>query len=182
MKDNSSIIKENFYHWVKIFGEEKLVKELNKDSHRIISKIIEELNSKFNKLKLIDDEKIPVFITVMMHYFLTTLLIPSQRKISHEEVNIDLVIPSLKKLKNDPQGALIIDIPTNQTQNNLEKRLLDLQKIQPIKENIWVLLYERKKLDCKIFSMRDKTIYDIIKEIKKFTKMYSSNQLKILKN
>lgn len=182
MKDNSNIIKENFYEWVKNFGEEKFVKELNKDSHEVISKIIKELNSKFFQLKLIDEEKIPNLITVMMHYFLTALLLPSQRKITHEGIELDLVIPNLRKLKEEPKHSLIIDIPIVQTQEYLEKRLLNLQKIQPIKENIWFLLYENKKLNCKMFTVKDKTFYNIINEINKFTKIHNSNQLKIFKN
>ncbi|KAF6242751.1 hypothetical protein C6988_06100 [Nitrosopumilus sp. b1] len=182
MKDSSSIIKENFYEWVKNFGEEKLVNELQKNSQKIISKIVDELNSKFIKLKINDDEKMGIFITVMMHYFLSTLLLPSQRKIIHEGIEIDIVIPNLKELKSRNNHALIIDIPTNQTPSNLGKRLHDLQKIQPVKENIWFLLYEKKNLNCKEFSIVDKTFSNIIKEIKKFTETHSSNQLKILKN
>lgn len=182
MKDNSDIIKENFYEWIKNFGEEKLVKELREDSHKIIAKITEELNSKLIKIKINDDEKMGIFITVMIHYFLTTILLPSQRKISHEGVEIDIVIPNLKKLRDDQNHAIIIDIPTNQTQEHLEKRLQDLQRIQPIKENIWFLLYKKKNLNCKMFSINDKSFYDIINEIKKFVEIHNSNQLKILKN
>ena len=182
MKDSSNIIKENFYEWVKNFGEESLVKELRQDSRKIISKLINELNSKFIKLKISNDEKKGVLITVMMHYFLTTLLLPSQRKIAHNGIEIDIVVPNLKKLKEESKHALIIDIPTNHTQAHLEKRLKDLQRIQPLKENIWFLLDEKKNLNCKIFSVKDNTFYDIINEIRKFSKIHDSNQLKILKN
>ncbi|RDJ31050.1 MAG: hypothetical protein DWQ18_04330 [Crenarchaeota archaeon] len=182
MKDNSTIIKENFYEWVKNFGEEKIVNELQKNSQNVISQVVDELNSKFIELKINDDEKMSVLITVMMHYFLTTLLLPSQRKIIHEGIEIDIIIPNLKKLKNETNHTLIIDIPTNQTPSNLEKRLHDLQRIQPINENIWFLLYKKKNLNCKVFSIEDNTLFNIIKEIKKFTETHSSNQLKILKN
>lgn len=182
MKDSSSIIKENFYDWVKNFGEDKLVKELQTDSHTIIEKIIDELNSKINELKINDDEKMSIFVTVMMHYFLTSLLLPSQRKIVHNGIEIDIVVPNLKKLKDEQNRALIIDIPTNQTHTSLEKRLKNLQRIQSVKENIWFLLYEKKNLNCRTFSIKEKTFFDIINEIKKFTKTHNSNQLKILKN
>ena len=75
-------------------------------------------------------------LTSLLHYLLTIVLIPSQRKITVNNIDIDIVIPNLKTLETKPEESILICIPDIH-ELNIEKQIQLMYKIQPIKENIW---------------------------------------------
>lgn len=81
-----------------------------------------------------------VLATSMLHYILTRALIKSQRNITYQNVNVDIVIPDAKTLGCDPHRALLICIAKTGDTGALQKILHDASRIQPIKENIWIIL------------------------------------------
>jgi hypothetical protein len=78
----------------------------------------------------------------LLHFLLTASLLPSERKINLKGAELDLVVPSLKMLKKDPDKALVIQIIRE------NEELAELQRtksMQPFDENIW--LVSARKLD-----------------------------------
>lgn len=83
-------------------------------------------------------ENLVIFAESLTHYLLTKTLTPSQRKIGVDDIEVDIVIPDVKTLKKSPQNSLVLYFAKT---NDIEiaEALARLQKIQPVKENIWVI-------------------------------------------
>ncbi|MBS3921646.1 MAG: hypothetical protein KGZ37_00680 [Nitrosarchaeum sp.] len=163
------------------------------------SKKIQELTSQLKFPELINDvlescfdkvisigekeESLAIFATGLLHYLLTNALIPSQRKIEHKGIEIDIVIPNLKTLENDPNKALIIYIPKTMDINTIKQKLDSLKKIQPNNKNIWLVL--SKKLDFQdntyIIEKKNQSFLKIITDIGQFVNVQGQNKFKILR-
>ncbi len=129
------------------------------------------------------DESVGVLATGLLHYLLTNALINSQRKVEHEGIGIDIVIPDIKTLKKDPKKSLLICIPKSSNKNIIEEKISQLEKIQPEKENIWVILSENVSINQKYFllSKKNNSFSKIIFEIAQFSNVGGSNKFKILR-
>jgi len=129
------------------------------------------------------DESVGVLATGLLHFLLTNALLNSQRKIEYNGIKIDIVIPDLKTLEKDPKQTLIICIPKTNDKNVIEQKLLELYKIQPEKQNIWLVLSQ--ELDFKnksyIIQKKDHTFSKIIFDIAQFVNVHGQNKFKILK-
>lgn len=77
-------------------------------------------------------------IEAFMHYLLTNLMIPSERKVSYDNMEIDLIIPNLKQLQTDPKRTLLIYFVKSFDENFI-MQFEKLSKIQPNKYNIWLV-------------------------------------------
>ena len=83
-------------------------------------------------------------------------MIPSERKVKyHNDLEIDLVIPTLKQLRFDPTRTLVISFEKNLDTNIINMHIDRLLKVQPNKTNIWLIFgnyYELPDL-CKGFTV-----------------------------
>ena len=129
------------------------------------------------------DESVGVLATGLLHFLLTNALLTSQRKIEHNGVEIDIVIPDLKTLEKDPKQTLIIYIPKTSDKNVIEQKLLELYKIQPEKQNIWLALSQELDFENKsyIIQKENQTFSKIIFDIAQFVNVHGQNKFKILK-
>ncbi|MFY3740002.1 MAG: hypothetical protein HMLIMOIP_000427 [Candidatus Nitrosomirales archaeon] len=76
----------------------------------------------------------------LMHYLLTVTMIPSERKVKCDsDIEIDLVIPTLKQLKTDPKRALVISFLKSVDRNYMSVHMERLLRAQPNKNNIWLV-------------------------------------------
>jgi len=53
-------------------------------------------------------EKYGTLAESLTHYLFTEMLIPSQRKISHENIELDMIIPNLAELKKKSNNSILI--------------------------------------------------------------------------
>ena len=88
------------------------------------------------------DTAVGVLATGILHYLLTNALLNSQRKVEYRGMELDIVVPDVKTLEKDSKMSLAICIPKTSDKNAIEEKIAELQKIQPIKENSWVVLSE----------------------------------------
>ena len=128
-------------------------------------------------------EALGILATGLLHYLLTNALINSQRKIEYNNVEIDIVIPDIKTLEKDPKKTLVIGIVKSSDKKTIDKKIYDLEKIQPEKENIWMVLSEEIPIDKKSFiiSKENNSFSKIIFEISQFTNVGGANKFKILR-
>ena len=158
----------------------KLISEKKFDV--IINEIIENC---YDKIILMDkkDESIGVLATGILHYLLTNALLNSQRKVEYQGLELDIVIPDIKTLEKDAKMTLLILIPKSSDKKIINEKISQLKKIQPMKENIWIVLSEEISLDCKSFvlSKENNTFSKIIFEIAQFSNVGRSNKFKILR-
>ena len=57
-------------------------------------------------------------------------------------MELDIVIPDIRTLEKDAKRALLILIPKSSDKKIIDEKISQLRKIQPTKENIWVVLSE----------------------------------------
>jgi len=129
------------------------------------------------------EEAVGVLATGLLHYLLTNALITSQRKVTYYENELDIVIPDIKTLEKDPKKTLLIYIAKSSDIKKINEGITLLDKIQPQKENIWVVLAENIAITKKSFilSKENNSFSKIIFEISKFNNVGGTNKFKILR-
>jgi hypothetical protein len=78
---------------------------------------------------------------------------------------------------------LIICIPKTNNKNIIEQKLTQLQKIQPVNENIWVVITKKIELQNKTYVIEKKngSFSKIIYDIGQFVNVQGQNRFKILR-
>ena len=181
MSEESNPIKDHLFEYIKKSNTiAKLISEKKFDV--IINEIIENC---YNKIILMDkkDKAVGILATGILHYLLTNALLSSQRKVDYQGTELDIVIPNIKTLDKDAKMTLLILIPKSSDKKTIDEKIAQLTKIQPIKENIWVVLSDDVSIDCRSFvlSRENDSFSKIIFEISQFSNVGKSNKFKILR-
>jgi len=183
--NTNSPVKDILYQEITNISEDVIQLEISKNnSSKIISQIISKCSTKIQKISTSLDEDLGIFAEALMHYLLTVSLIPSQRKISKNNVEIDIVIPDILTLNSNPKDSLIILFPKSKNENMIKKRISELERIQPIKENIWVVLHHNLQLKNQTYLIQndDNSLKKILDDINKFYSSRKQSKLKIMKS
>lgn len=135
--------------------------------------------------------------TGILHYGLTCTTMRSQRRTEYCGVEVDIVMPDLRTLKADPKRALLICIMDTIDPDAVQKRIAEIDGIQPVVENIWIVLphvregpdlggrlhdaltYRRSFVICADDPKRN-TFAGILPEIGRFVNSNDSSKLRIL--
>jgi len=178
-------IKDIVYKAITNYEEHKIVSDIAQgNSPDTINFIVRECVPVLEKINGIKSEKIGSFAEILIHYLLTVALIPSQRKISFNSVDVDVVIPDISTLASSPHDALLIAFPKTNDPVTLKKRVVELVKIQPHKENIWFVLENNLPLEVKTYNVDNSEkdqFTNIINDIIWFTSSRKQSKLKIFK-
>jgi len=181
MEEESNPIKEYLFEYIK---KSQTIPQLiiEKKFDLIIDEIIKNCYDRVVSIGK-KDESIGVLATGILHYLLTNALITSQRKIMYKEQELDIVIPDTKTLEKDPKKTLLIYIPKSSDINQINQKIETLEKIQPERENIWIVLSEEMQLEKKSFVLNKEhgSFTKIMFEIGKFSNIGGSNKFKILR-
>ena len=181
MEEESNPIKDLLFEYIKnsqtipklIIGKkfDQIIDEVTKNCYDQIVSMGEK------------DESVGVLATGLLHYLLTNALITSQRKIEHKGNELDIVVPDIKTLEKDPKKTLLICIPKSSDTKVINEKIALLEKIQPEKENIWLVLSEKfpSKKKSFVLSKENNTFSKIIFEIAQFSNVGGSNKFKILR-
>lgn len=180
MQEESNPIKEYLFDYLKSESIQKLTSQLQ------FAEIIDDvLENCYDKVILMGEkeEGLGILATALLHYLLTNALLSSQRKVEYSGIQIDVIIPDLKTLEIDPKKTLIICIPKTIDRKTIEQKLDQLQKIQPIKENIWLVITENLDLQNKtyVIKKRNSSFSKIIYDIAQFVNIQGQNKFKILR-
>jgi len=182
MQEEPNPVKDYLFDYLSK-SEERIQKLIfNKKFSEIIDDVIANCYDKIITLGE-REESISVLATGLLHYLLTNALINSQRKVEYQGIEIDIVVPDIKTLKKDPKMTLLICIAKSSNKNVIEEKISQLEKIQPEKENIWVILSENIPIDKKSFvlSKENNSFSKIIYEIAQFSNVRGTNKFKILR-
>jgi len=182
MQEESNQIKDYLFDYLS--KSDKKIQKLISDEK--FSEIIDDVIANcFDKIIALGekDESIGVFATGLLHFLLTNALLPSQRKIEYNRIEIDIVIPDLKTLEKDPKRTLLICIPKTSNKKEIEKELMELYKIQPEKQNVWLVLSQKLDFENRsyIIEKENHTFSKIIFDIARFVNVYGQNKFKILR-
>jgi hypothetical protein len=142
------------------------------------------LNNCYYKVALMEDkeESLGVLATGILHYMLTNAMLTSQRKVEHQGIEIDIVIPDLKTLEKDPKKTLIILVPKTLDKKIIQQKLEELQKVQPEKQNIWLVLTQDLGFGNTYVIEKEKSSFsNIIFDIAQFVNVHGESKFKILR-
>ena len=200
-------VKGILYSTIDKIGKKNIQININKDnlsSKLCIKKILKESvqtmmqDENYNKINKEGENIFVVLCEALTHFILTVKSIPSQRKISIKESEIDIIIPDQKTLNIHSNDVLIIKFAkTGNVSQYLEQII---SNIQPMKQNIWVVsdlpldsenknyvLFENEiKLNANeiIDNFNESTNYnsvvDIIADIEDFLKKHNNKNLRFV--
>lgn len=182
MQEEPNPIKDFLFDYIK--KSEEKIQELTSQSKftEIIEDILENCYDRVISMGE-KEESLGILATGLLHYILTNALVSSQRKIEYDGIQVDIIIPNLKTLEIDPKKTLIICIPKTIDKNTIEQKLEQLQKIQPIKDNIWLVI--TKKLDFQnktyVVEKKNASFSKIIYDIAQFVNVHGHSKFKILR-
>ncbi len=178
-------IKEILYKAITNYEEHKIVSDIAQgNSPETINTICSECMPILENIEGKKSEKIASFAEGLIHYLLTVALIPSQRKTSLNLVDVDVVIPDISTLSSSPQDAILIAFPKTSDPQSIKKRVIELTKIQPHKENILLVLDNDLILDVKTYQVNHnnkESFSNILNDIIWFTSNKKLSKLKIFK-
>ncbi|GBL42385.1 hypothetical protein EMGBD3_17530 [Nitrosarchaeum sp.] len=182
MQEEPNPIKDFLFDYIK--KSEEKIQELTSQSKfaEIIDDVLENCYDRVISMGE-KEESLGILATGLLHYILTNALISSQRKIEHDGIPLDIVIPNLKTLEIDPKKTLIICILKTIDKNTIEQKLEQLQKIQPIKDNIWLVITKKSDLQNKTYVVEKKnaSFSKIIYDIAQFVNVHGQSKFKILR-
>ncbi|MGQ0605600.1 MAG: hypothetical protein ACT4OD_01420 [Candidatus Nitrosotenuis sp.] len=179
--DKPSPIKDRLYQTIELISESKINHEIiQNNASNAIRQIL--LESKIETLEGNSTENYETFAESLMHYILTNALIPSQRKLSINQIDIDIVIPDIKTLGLSKKDALVLLFPKTDNLSTIQTRLQNIHTIQPIKENIWLVQKSNLGLPYKTYEIDNEcTFVNIIDDIKAKISSRSQSKFKIFK-
>lgn len=135
-------VKELLYEQINEMGTDNILQKLSESRENSIT-IIDELirNCYTNKHGiLIDSTACLTLAESLMHYFLTTMMLPSQRKITIKNVELSLIIPDARNLKKHLEQVLFIQFVSSEY-NETQKIVNSITSLQPFPQNVWVVSY-----------------------------------------
>ncbi len=94
------------------------------------------------------EHKTSAVATVVLHYLLAMLLIPSQRKTEFDGVPVDIAIPDTRTLRTDWNSCIVLCILSSTDPAHVEAKIAEARRIQPNRDNIWVVSPGRVDADC----------------------------------
>ena len=182
--DTNSPVKDILYEEITEISENTIQLEISKgNSSKIIGKLISKCLPRLEKISQNIDGDFGIFAESLMHYFLTLAIIPSQRKVSQNNIEIDIIIPDLKTLEKNPNDALILFFPKSNDDVFIQDRISDIQKIQPIQQNIWLVMHGNLDLKNRIYQINNDTnsFNKILDDIEEFFSSKKQNKFRIMK-
>jgi len=178
----NSPIKQILYNYI-YQNESRIQKLILNDSESIFTKIIESCYKDVININGDVNKNLGDFIEGALHYLLTLSMTPSQRKIAYNGIEIDIVIPSIKVLSQNPRDSLVIYIPKTNNISVIKSYLNSANKIQPINNNLWIISNEILLHDCKqyvINTSHKNSVTYILENIKYFISHKKINKFKII--
>jgi hypothetical protein len=186
-------IKEILYTEIDNVGKNHIRFLLSNDVYN--SKTI--INSLFNKCSVLLNKDNPfedefaLFAEALLHFVLTVSMIPAERKINVDGIDIDILVPNAKNLKNNSDKAIIIHFHKYKKEN-MDETINNLSKIQKKPNNIWIVSSNKINLNVNTFIVspvpyaeknNKGLIYpfsDILIKINEFLKNINYSGLKII--
>ena len=178
-------VKDILYNAIDNYKEYRIVSDIAQgNSSDTLNAICNECIPLLEKLEGNKSENLISLAESFIHYLLAVALIPSQRKIIHAGIEIDVVIPDVTTLASSPQDSIIITFPKTNDHKFLQNQVAELAKIQPHKDNLWVVLENALPLEARayIINQNEKMRFtNIINDMIGFLSNKKQSKLKLFK-
>jgi hypothetical protein len=133
-------IKDILYDEIDKIGKNHIRTLLTNDisnSRTIIDLILNNCSNLINKDSIYEDEFVS-FSEALLHFILTMSMIPAERKISIDDIPVDILVPNSKNLKMNNDNAIIIHFIKDRNEN-INETIAKLSSIQKNTNNIWIV-------------------------------------------
>ena len=152
----SSPIKDALYTKVNDIGQKRIHQLLsNGEFLELFEKIYEPV---IDSIEGIDEyEKHGTLAESLTHYLFTEMLIPSQRKITFENIELDMIIPNTTELQKDSHNTIVILFVKTSNIEHVKQKIQNIQKIQKYDLNIWVISKDNLKIPQSVYIMEKKS-------------------------
>ncbi|HEU4605311.1 MAG TPA: hypothetical protein VFS46_03650 [Nitrososphaera sp.] len=123
------------------------------------------------------DETLATLCEALLHFMLAASLLPSERKVSMQGADLDIVIPSTRALGKSPKRSLVIQV----IRGDLAAKAKQAESVQPHRENIWLVSARPLQKDYKNYHLSSESSYPrIISDIGAFLSEKGDRGLKLL--
>ena len=176
----SSPIKDSLYAKIDDIGQEHIHKlMLNGKFSELFEKIFE---STVNSLDGINEyEKHGTLAESLTHYLFTEMLIPSQRKISFKNTELDMIIPNIAQLKKNSNNTILIFFAKTSSIDEIKQRIQKIKMIQNSDSNIWVISKDDIQIPQITYTTKKESFSKFLKDTQTFVKTKEIGKLNIFK-
>lgn len=153
--DLKNMLYTEIEHMGSLFIKQRL-REKNENSRYVIEELMNNCLVSLNGIRIHDSDWVSL-AEALMHYMLTVMVLPSQRKIIVDDIEVSIIIPNARNINKNLDQILIIQFCNN---DNSTKNLVErLKAIQPNKHNVWLVSHSPLGLDM---TLRNYVISDPI--------------------
>ena len=176
----SSPIKDAMYANIDGVGQEHIHKlMLNDKFAELFEKIFE---TTINNLDGINEyEKHGILAESFTHYLFTEMLIPSQRKITFANTELDMIIPNLTELKKNLNNVVLIHFVKTFKNDEIKLKIQKMKEIQKSDANIWIIAKENISIPQVSYTTKRDSFSRFLKDAQNFVKIKEMNKLNIFK-
>ncbi|MEO9295248.1 MAG: hypothetical protein ABI347_06585 [Nitrososphaera sp.] len=174
-------VKDILYSVIDAIGREKIRVEVSSNidtaSRTYCKQIVENCVKEMGPGA--SEEELGTLCEALLHFMLTASLLPSERKVTVGGVDLDVVIPSTKRLARNPDKTLVIQVI--KTTDDRE-RVAQAGQVQPSSDNIWTVSAKSVQIGARNYSLAgDKFYYvSLIVDIHTFLIDKGISSLKLL--
>ena len=180
MSENSPI-KDALYTEIDDLGQERIHDLLLEGK---FSELFEKIyQPSINKIKEnIDEyEKHGMLAESLTHYLFTEMLIPSQRKIIFEDIELDMIIPNTAELKKNINDVILIHFVKTSKNDKIKLKIQKMKEIQKFDANIWIISKENISIPQVLYTTKRDSFSKFLKDAQDFVKIKEMNKLNIFK-
>ncbi|MDC0187017.1 hypothetical protein OAJ08_02385 [Candidatus Nitrosopelagicus sp.] len=179
MSENSPI-KDALYAKIDGMGSEQIHQLLlSNDFSKLFERIYEPV---IHTVQDIDEyEKHGTLAESLTHYLFTEMLIPSQRKITFENIELDMIIPNTAELQKDSQNTIIIFFVKTSNIGEIKQKIQHLKKLQKDDTKIWIISRDHIEIPQSIYITEKESFGKFLKDAQNFIKTKKMNKLNIFK-
>lgn len=172
-------VKEVLYSVIDEIGREKIRADVSKDadsSKRYCEEIVEKC---IRVLGNADDEALGTLCEALLHFMLTASLLPSERKVMVEGMELDIVVPTVKNLAKSPDKTLLIQFI--KSRQDLAK-IMQAETVQKRHENIWIVSARKIDYNGRNYTLSNNNLKysSLISDIRAFLASKGVSSLKML--
>ena len=176
----SSPIKDALYAKIEGIGQEQIHQLLlNSNFSELFERIYEPVVHSVHDIN--EYEKHGTLAESLTHYLFTEMLIPSQRKITFENIELDMIIPNTTELQKDSHNTVVILFVKTSNIEQVKQRIQDLKKLQKDDTKIWIISKDRLEITQSVYITEKESFGKFLKDAQNFIKTKKMNKLNIFK-
>jgi len=109
------------------------------------------------------------------------MLIPSQRKITFKNIELDMIIPNTEELQKNSHYTIMIFFVKTSNIEEIKQRIQDIKKIQKEDLNIWIISKDHIEITQSTYITEKESFGKFLKDAQNFIKTKKMNKLNIFK-